>query len=95
MNRKPSSPDGVLVRDLLTDLVAAVAAADHTLEDAGAPFVIPSAKVSAEFVVGFDRTKRRGFLVWARASGSHSQSRASVQLVLTAAPPHANGPPTA
>jgi hypothetical protein len=87
MSKQPPLPDGVLVSDLLSDLVSAVVAADRVLEETGESFVIPSAKVSAEFVVGFDREKRRGFLLWARSGGSHEESRASVELSLVAAPP--------
>ena len=91
MSKKASLPDGVLVRDLLTDLVSGVAAADGALEESGAPFVIPTARVSAEFVVAFDKQKRTGFLLWARSTGSQSQSRASVELDLVAAPPPKSG----
>lgn len=85
-------PSGLLVRDLLGDLVAAVAAADAELEAQGETFVIPRARVSTEFVLSVDRRKRTGFFLWARTSGSQHQARASVELELNAAPPPATPP---
>jgi len=86
---QPSTPSGLLVRDLLSDLVAAVAAADAELDAQGEPFVIPRARVSAEFVLTVDRKKQTGFLLWANTSGSQQQARATVELELNAAPPPA------
>ncbi|MFQ6133963.1 MAG: hypothetical protein ACE5R4_18110 [Armatimonadota bacterium] len=80
-------PPSLPLRDLLSDLVAAVAAADAELEVQGEPFVIPRARVSTEFVLSVDRRKTMGFLLWAKTSGSQHQARASVELELNAAPP--------
>ncbi len=83
---KDDQPGAVLVRDLLADLVSAVVDADDQLTGTSRSFVIPRARVGVEFVLRVDKQKQRGFLLWAKLSGSQYQARATVDLDLVATP---------